>query len=155
MCPHGLMVEIGPVPQGVLRHDACTWMETATQAVLDFLEALNTGRLDLPPRAVVYSDLAVKVPAPCRPDGKPTAIFHSAFQGSDFKALRTGDPMFVDLKGEVIRYEGTHGDVIWPVFVNEGAYYLPESGLGFGVTRREEMEVPAVAVLPATADDSL
>jgi len=146
MCPHGLMVEIGPVPQGVLRHDACTWMETATLAVLDFLEALNTGRPDLPRRAIVYSDMAVKVPAPCCPDGKPAAVFHRAFQGQDFEPLRKGDPMFVDMEGEVIRYDGAQGDVIWPVFVNEGAYYLPESGLGFGVALREEVEVPAVAV---------
>lgn len=145
MCPHGIMVEVGPVPQGVLRHDACTWMEAATMAVLDFLEALNTGRLDLPQRVVVYSDLAVKVPAPCGPDGKPAAVFHPDFQGRDFEPLRKGDPLFVDLDGEVIRYDGAHGDVIWPVFVNEGAYYLPESGLGFGVTLREEVDVPVVA----------
>jgi len=146
MCPHGLMIEIGPVPQGVLRHDACTWMEAATTAVLDFLEALNSGSLELPQRAVVYNDLSVKVPAPLGPDGKPAAIFHSDFQGKDFQPLHNGDPMYLTLDGEVVRYDGRHGETIWPVFVNEGAYYLPESGLGFGVTIRDEIDVPALGL---------
>mmetsp|Transcript_139551 Transcript_139551/g.362846 ORF Transcript_139551/g.362846 Transcript_139551/m.362846 type:complete len:458 (-) Transcript_139551:7-1380(-) len=141
----GLMIEIGPVPQGVLKADGCRWMEIATSTVMDFLEALNTGAdLALPQRAHVFRDIGVKIPAPLSEDGKPAAIFHEDFEGKDFQPLRKGEPMFLCVNGEVICYDGAYGDVIWPVFVNEAAYYLPQSGLGFGVTLHEEVEVPAV-----------
>lgn len=153
-CPHliamgreGIMIEVGPIPQGILRHDVCAWMEAAITAVMDFLEALNTGALDLPHRATVFRDIAVKIPVPLGDDGKPTALFHSSFQGRDFMPLCKGDPMFVRLDGEVIAYNGSHGDKVWPTFVNEGAYYLPESGLGFCVTVQEDIEVPAPPVV--------
>lgn len=143
----GLTIEIGPVPQGVLLHDACLWMEAAVVAVMDFVEAFNTNNLSsLPKRAVVYRDFSAKVPVPVGSDGKPVAIFHKDFQGSDFRPLRKGDPLFVDLDGSVIAYDGSFGDEVWPIFVNEAAYYFPESGLGFGVTVREEIDVPHVTV---------
>jgi len=141
----GLMIEIGPVPQGVLKADACRWMEITTSAVMDFLHSLNTGTdLDLPPKAHVFRDIGIKIPAPLSEDGKPAAMFHEAFEGKDFQPLRKGEPMFLGVDGKIICYDGSYGDVIWPCFVNEAAYYLPQSGLGFGVTLHEEIEVPAV-----------
>lgn len=141
----GLMIEVGPVPQGLLLARACGWMEAAAAAVMDFLEKFNAGaRLDLPEKMVVYRDVGVKVPVPTGADGKPEAVFHADFQGGDFKPLRKGDPMFQRVSGEVITYDGAHGEEIWPLFINEAAYYLPESGLGFGVSLREEAEVPQV-----------
>mmetsp|Transcript_72976 Transcript_72976/g.188247 ORF Transcript_72976/g.188247 Transcript_72976/m.188247 type:complete len:358 (-) Transcript_72976:62-1135(-) len=142
----GLMIEIGPIPQGVLRHDICTWMELSISSVMDFLEGLNTGAVEIPARASIFRDANIKVPAPTGPDCKPTAVFHRDFQGTDFRPLRKGDPMFVGIDGEVITYDGAHGDTVWPVFVNEGAYYLPESGLGFAIAMQAEVEVPRVEV---------
>mmetsp|Transcript_7483 Transcript_7483/g.20215 ORF Transcript_7483/g.20215 Transcript_7483/m.20215 type:complete len:356 (-) Transcript_7483:22-1089(-) len=144
----GLMIEVGPVPQGVLRHDACAWTEAALSSVMDFLEGVNTGTLDgYAETATVYRDVNIKVPAPTGPDGKPTAVFHRDFQGSDFRPLRKGDPIFMCIDGTVITYDGAHGDVVWPLFINEGAYYLPESGLGFAIALQEEVDVPAIRVV--------
>lgn len=140
----GLTIEVGPVPQGVLRHDACEWMEAATSAFFDFLEAANSNGAELPERATVFWERREKVAAPLDGDGKPTAVFHKAFQDSDFRPVRMGDALFMSVTGEVIPYDGLHGSVIWPVFVNEGGYYLPESGLGFGVALRREIDVPNV-----------
>ena len=40
--PHGLTIEVGPVPQGVLRRDAVLSTENALEAVLEFLNLHNT-----------------------------------------------------------------------------------------------------------------
>lgn len=144
----GLMIEVGPVPQGVLRSDVCTWTEKALGFVMDFLEGVNTGTLvDAPKKATIFRDINVKVPVPSGSDGKPTAVFHHDFQGSDFRPLRKGDPIFTSVDGGTIAYDGSHGDVVWPAFVNEGAYYLPESGLGFAIALQEEVDVPTIKVV--------
>jgi len=142
----GLTIEVGPVPQGLLRHDVCSWMEAAVAAVMDFLEVLNTGTAVLPKTAKVFDYTGKKIPAPEDADGRPTALFHRKFQGRDFCALHKGEPIFMDLHGNELCYDGAHGEVIWPIFINEGGYYLPESGLGFGVAVQAEIQVPQVAV---------
>ena len=40
---HGLTIEVGPVPQGVLRHDAVEATKRAMHLVLEFLERTNRG----------------------------------------------------------------------------------------------------------------
>ena len=42
--------------------------------------------------------------------------------------------MFVRPNGSVVVYDGSHGDVVYPVFVNEAAYYYAQSGRGIGLT---------------------
>jgi len=41
VAPHGLTIEVGPVPQGVLRHDAVISTEEALDAALDYLHRHN------------------------------------------------------------------------------------------------------------------
>lgn len=140
---HGMMIEIGPIPQGVLRHDVVRQMERATELIMDYLHMHNTGTAPaLPAKALVYEDQRVKIPCPVDADGKPAAVFHEKFQDRDFLPLRKGDPMFVTLDGETIAYDGSIGDEIIPVFINEGAYYYAQSGLGFNVTKAIEIDMP-------------
>jgi len=54
----------------------------------------------------------------------------------DFELVKTGDPLFVDVAGNVITYNGSHGDEIYLMFINEGGYYYAESGTGIGVAVR-------------------
>jgi len=41
--------------------------------------------------------------------------------------------MFTLFSGDVLLYDGAHGDEVTVCFVNEAAYYLPQSGLGFAL----------------------
>lgn len=141
----GLMIEIGPVPQGVLRQDACSWAELATSSVMDFLHAFNTCSVELPDRVCVQRDIGI-IPVPTDANGLLTAMFHRDFQGRDYHELRTGDPMFATLDGKVIAYDGALGETVWPCFINEAAYYKSELGLGVGITKREEVRVPRLRV---------
>lgn len=54
---HGLSIVAGPEPRGALREDLCRSMEVATSAVLDFLDILADGSLDLLVSTTVYRDI--------------------------------------------------------------------------------------------------
>lgn len=149
----GLSIEIGPTPQGLLRADCCRWMEAAAAAILDALELLNTeADSDLLTASVadgveVFENVRLKIACPVDASGFPTAVFHERVQDRDYEALRKGDPLFRTMDGEELPYDGCAGDEIYPVFVNEAAYYLPESGIGFGATRKRTLHFPRPRVV--------
>jgi len=133
----GVAIEVGPIAQGLLRDDVCRWTEAAAGAIMDALLALNTDGVDASvfgSSVRVFQNSRVKIPCPSDESGLPTAVFHERLQDGDYRPLRKGDPMFRGLDGSVIPYDGRLGEVVFPVFVNEAAYYLPESGLGFALS---------------------
>jgi aspartoacylase len=154
---HGFTVEVGPVPQGVLRHDVIEKTQSAMHSLLEFLHLRNLelqkgGRINGEPTVLdelrrVYPNNIVpcyrSAPAvrPGELSGKiswpndetnpnfPSVIVHKSLQDQDFKPLRIGDPLFVSLDGTVIPYDGSHGDEVHLIFVNEGGYYYASSKL--------------------------
>ena len=56
--------------------------------------------------------------------------------------------------GRLIAYDGSMGEVVYPVFVNEAAYYLRESGRGVGVARRVDWPVPAADECGSSSNES-
>ena len=63
----------------------------------------------------------------------PAWMVHGSVQDRDFHPLKVGDPLFVKLDGTVVPYDGSHGDEVRLIFVNEGGYYYRSSGTGIGV----------------------
>ena len=59
----------------------------------------------------------------------------------DFELVQTGDPLFVDLAGNVIPYRGSHGTAVYLMFINEGGYYYAESGTGIGVAVQSSFQL--------------
>ncbi|MDZ7901200.1 MAG: aspartoacylase, partial [Rheinheimera sp.] len=49
---YGVIVEVGPQPQSVLRQDALEEMHEMTQHILDFIELSNLGKLSELPKKV-------------------------------------------------------------------------------------------------------
>ena len=41
--------------------------------------------------------------------------------------------LFIGMDGTIIPYNGSHGDEVYLMFVNEGGYYYASSGTGIGV----------------------
>ncbi|KAL3781534.1 hypothetical protein ACHAW5_005431 [Stephanodiscus triporus] len=164
---HGFTIEVGPTPQGVLRHDCVEKTQAALYSLLEFFHSRN---LELeaegkgggpPPSPTVLDRLGELYPGglvPCyrsapavRPgelSGKiswpaddlnpnfPSLMVHRSIQDRDYASLRVGDPLFVRLDGSVIPYDGSHGDEVHVIFVNEGGYYYASSGTGVGVAVR-------------------
>jgi hypothetical protein len=64
-------------------------------------------------------------------------MVHKNVQDQDFKEIRSGDPLFVDLDGTTIPYDGSHGSPVLLMFINEGGYYYASSGTGISVARRD------------------
>ena len=135
----GITIEVGPTPQGLLRADAVYTTQLAVEQILEYLELYNSGSPALPPSPPAlpcYVDQG-KVPWPA-PEGSassnlPGALIAPSLQDRDFAPLRKGEPMFVRPGGAVIPYDGSLGEVVYPIFVNEAAYYLAQSGRGVGL----------------------
>ena len=120
ICPYGLIVEIGPVPQGLLRSDLITLTDEVVKHGLDYLHALNEGRQKAVPDSVEVFEFKEEVMFPKADDAIVGTIHHS-LQDRDYEALHHGDPMFECLDGSVIAYEKQ--ETVYPVFINEAAYY--------------------------------
>mmetsp|Transcript_8839 Transcript_8839/g.12571 ORF Transcript_8839/g.12571 Transcript_8839/m.12571 type:complete len:396 (-) Transcript_8839:196-1383(-) len=153
---HGITVEVGPVPQGVLRHDAVQRTEYALHAILDFFHNYNVDEggttmwyqlKEAYPTNSVPCYRSAPATKPGETTGRitwdkdphgdnpnfPGCMVHSSLQDGDFRLLRKGDPLFVKSDGSVVNYDGSHGDEVYPIFVNEGGYYYASSGTGIGV----------------------
>ena len=128
----GLGVEIGPIPQGVVRHDTLEITAGVVQEILDTLETFNQSRFSLPdPDLPVYLHdrhmLYPETPAETAP-----FFIHRALEARDYQPLAPGHPIFQDLNDQVVCYEG--GDTGYPVFINEAAYYY--ENIAFSLTRK-------------------
>ncbi len=133
----GVTIEVGPVPNGVVRGEQFWRTEETVRAALDFVEAFNQGLLSSDKREleVFVHEQAVDFPRDER--GRVTGFIHPELQDRDYEPLEPGDPVFQTLAGETIRYDGP--ETRYPVFINEAAYY--EKHLAFSLTRREVREV--------------
>ncbi len=193
---HGFTIEVGPVPQGVLRHDAVEKTEEALFALLEYLELYNSDegrlRLDSILRAAYAADsgradgdgdgdgdgagvVAGEVPcfksARARKEGEmsgkiiwptsddnpnfPSLMVHKDLQDRDFELIRKGDPLFVDLQGNVHPYDGSHGSPVYLMFVNEGGYYYKSSGTGIAVAVKAYFDLETgLLVREEVGDDS-
>jgi succinylglutamate desuccinylase len=165
LAKHGMTIEVGPVPQGVLRHDAANVTMRAVLAALDVLEqhpsSNDNDDYGLPEYvecfygipAVRPGDVDGKIPWPAPPSGAaavtcglatpniPSYMIHQDRQDRDFEPIRTGDPLFVYHDGTVLPYSGSHGDEVYLYFINGAGYYNAKSGSGISVGAKTWYEV--------------
>jgi len=135
--PCGLVIEVGPVPQGVLAPAILRQTRLALESALAALELAAQGSLRLPPELVVHRHLG-SLDLPRHQDGSPAASLHPARLGRDWQAMEPGDPLFLDAEGRSLGYEpppGLEGRRVWPLFINEAAY--GEKGIALSLTSRE------------------
>ena len=162
---HGFTIEVGPVPQGLLRHDAVMKTECALFALLDFLQQYYASDVapagTLPPAlesvlhqafpdgmvpafrtipAQRHGEMSGKISWPSDEENPnfPQWMIHESVQDQDYQLLRKGDPLFVQLDGTVLYYDGSYGDEIYLLFINEGGYYYPSSGTGISVALKTQ-----------------
>lgn len=146
LAKHSLTIEVGPVPQGLLRHDAADLTLRAVRAALDYMDEHNDeGLPEFVPcfksaPALRPGEMSGKIPWPPCPRNEtiempniPRYIVHKDRQDKDFATIRTGDPLFVYHDGSVIPYSGSHGDEVYLMFINEAGYYYQQSGSGISV----------------------
>lgn len=131
LATYGMLLEIGPIPQGVLYHKQFEDMERITYHALDFMNRFEsdpdfdvTGALEVYQRGKL-------VPYPTNESGDMCAMLHKDVQNKDYCLLNPGDPIFMTFNGETIYYDGEPG---FPVFINEAAYY--ETNVAFRMNNK-------------------
>lgn len=123
----GLVIEVGPIAQGLLNYDIYAETQMAVMHALDYIEAKNTDKtIELPKQMAGYLFIE-KIPLPQDGAGQLTAMIHPSLQNKDYQAINPGDPMFITLGGETIFYDGKQP--VCGAFINEAAYYDQNIGL--------------------------
>ena len=134
IAPHGFAIEVGAVPQGVLRADLFLKTEALIYHLLDFVEKLNAGELlGLTEELEIYEHETL-VDYPRDEEGDIMAMVHQDRQGKDFELIKRGDALFLTLENETIVYEG---EARYALFINEAAYYEK----GFSMTLAQKRTV--------------
>ena len=173
IAPNSFSIEVGPVPQGVLRHDIVEKTQRALDAVLEFFERHNTqpekvyeelqdcfrsGKVPCyrSAKARRPGEMSGKIAWPSDPenDNFPAWLVHKDVQDKDFQEIRTGDPLFVDLDGNTVNYDGSHGSPVLLMFINEGGYYYSSSGTGISVAQRDEYSLETGLLVPEEENEA-
>ncbi|PKL75329.1 MAG: aspartoacylase [Candidatus Melainabacteria bacterium HGW-Melainabacteria-1] len=127
-----LTLEVGPMPHGTLRADLYFKTRQLVEAMLDFLARWHRGEHEAySGELTIYHHLS-NLDYPRTESGELDGMIHPAVQAHDFWPLSPGAPLFVTFGGREIRYEGD--DTVWPVFINEQAYY--EKNFAMSLTQK-------------------
>ncbi|MBO9492754.1 aspartoacylase [Thalassotalea sp. G20_0] len=132
----GIVIEVGPLANAVLRHDLFETTEKVVDLVVKFLTLCKTRQEPKLPDAVTVFRFREKVPYPRNEQGNLAAMVHKDLQDRDYRLLETGHPIFMTFQGDDIRYSGEPG---YPVFINEAAYYLEDTA--FIITDKVEVSL--------------
>lgn len=135
----GVIVEIGPQPQSVLRQDIMDWMATLTRHVLDFVDLYNQSQLPALPDSVELFDYTETLKLPMDDQGERIGMVHRDVQDNDFAPLNPGAPIFTLFSGEELYWEGDY--IAYPHFINEAAYY--DNNLAMSLSKKKVYLIPA------------
>lgn len=133
IAPQGVIIEIGPQPQSVVRQDVLDQMDEMTKHVLDFVDLYNQDALpELPSEYSAFCWIeSIKLPE--NEQGERIGMIHKNVQDNDFKPLEKGDPIFTLFDGGEITYQGDY--TAYPHFINEAAYYDNNLAMSLGKKR--------------------
>ncbi|XP_068445293.1 N-acyl-aromatic-L-amino acid amidohydrolase (carboxylate-forming) B-like [Clinocottus analis] len=138
---HGIAIEVGPQPNGVLRADIFNMVKEAVDLVIEWLQKFNSGSAFEGGEVEAYTTVR-PVDYPRDPTTNDiTAAIHPELQDNDFKLLRSGDPVFQSFSGETVKHEG---EDLYPMFVNECAYY--EKKIAFHLTKKITLTLPTISM---------
>ncbi len=121
LAEHHVIVEVGPVAQGLLHYDAIEKTEQAVHQLLDFVMHWNDSELNELPETIDVLEYTGKIPLPQNEQGEVIGYIHPHIQGKDYQLLNPGDPIFKTMDDGEIAFQSEHSCFI--SFVNEAAYY--------------------------------
>lgn len=133
----GVIIEVGPQPQSVLRQDILESMEEMTMHVLDFVNLYNLIQIPPLPSSIYAFRYVETLKLPEDEGGERRGMVHKNIQDNDFKCLKKGDPIFCLFDGNIINWEGDYE--AYPHFINEAAYY--DNNLAMSLAKKVEINV--------------
>ncbi|MBE9122990.1 aspartoacylase [Tychonema sp. LEGE 07199] len=129
----GGTLEVGAVPQGVLDASLFQQTEQVVGTILDCVESYNQGTMPAATNPLTVYHTIGAIDYPRSEKGEIQAMIHPQLQSRDYQALNPGDPMFLTFEGESVFYEGK--STVYPIFINEAAYY--EKGIAMCFTQKQ------------------
>ncbi|WP_305419595.1 aspartoacylase [Photobacterium leiognathi] len=126
----GVIIEVGPQPQSVIRQDVLDWMEDMTGHILDFVHLYNTNKIPVLADSYDAYRYEETLKLPVDEQGERIGMVHKSVQDNDFEPLNPGDPIFTLFDGTEIFWEGDY--VAYPHFINEAAYYDNNLAMSLG-----------------------
>lgn len=139
MGKEGFTLEMGPLANGILNASMFNLAKEIICGVLDIVEEFNNGKEFKEKEIEVFNPLGI-IHYPADDNSEITAMISPDLDGKDWKPLHPGDPLFLSFSGETIPYTGH--DVVWPVFINEAAYF--RNNIALSITTKEKVTVPAL-----------
>jgi len=135
-----LCIEVGSLAQGTLDADLFQKTEEVVGEILNYLEQSNRGELQPYQGELDLYQYLESVDYPKDSQGNLRAMIHPQLQSRDYEMLNPGDPMFLTFDYEPIAYNGD--SVVYPVFINEAAYY--EKGVAMTLTNKQRLRLETV-----------
>ena len=130
--PCGLVIEIGAVAQNFYDPKIIKRFSIIISSLRKEINNLKNNLVALPKQLIVYVHQG-SIDYPRDKDGKIDGLIHPERINQDWKATKRGDPLFIDIRGNVHRYQGE--EIMWPVFIGEAAY--KEKNIAMSCTRKE------------------
>lgn len=137
-----ICIEIGPQHHGTLNPFIFEESERLVKRYLELAEEWNRGELQKRPPIQVevftqHRDLGYPKP---QGGGPIQAMIHQDIFGRDYSELKEGDKLFRTFDGKDILFERAPGDpeVVYPIFINEPAYYEKDIAMSLTVKTVEE-----------------
>ena len=137
LAKYGFALEVGPIPNGVVRHDILMQAYDATLACLEYIEKKNKGLDVYFENTIDIYEHVSAVEFPLDSNGRIDAIIHKELQDMDYKPLEKGAPIFEKLDGRIV--VNHEDESFYPVFINEAAYY--DKKIAFSLTRKKRIRV--------------
>lgn len=120
IAPNGVLIEIGPIPQGCIEYACYEKTQSATRACLDFIELFNIDSLPSFTDTLNTQSYYSKIHFPTDDNDDICASVHPSLIGKAYPKLNKGDPIFKRFDGADILYDGEPTIL---AFINEAAYY--------------------------------
>ncbi|MEM9101793.1 MAG: aspartoacylase [Pseudomonadota bacterium] len=116
-----VLIEVGPVAQGLLHDEILQKTENVVVALLDFLEQYNNDCLPLLEDSIEAFEYISHVQYPLDESGDFAGVIHQDLQSKDFTEIRPGAPIFRLFNGNTVYFEESRP--LYVSFINEAAYY--------------------------------
>ena len=139
--PCGLVIEIGSVAQNFYDPRIINKFLIIISALRDEISKLKNNQIKLPKGLILHIHQG-SIDYPREKNGNINALIHPQRINQDWKPLKNGDPLFIDLEGNTTTYKGE--DTIWPVFIGEVAY--KEKNIAMSYTKKEVINFPNQSV---------
>ena len=130
--PCGLVVEIGPIGQGLLNSKIIFQTKLILENLLEQIQQVKNLNFFFPDHLIIHRHIK-SIGLPRDEEGNIDGYVHSLRQSKDWLGLNKNDELFCKLNGQIIRFEEDEPYI--PVFINEAAYV--EKNIAMSFTKRE------------------